>query len=76
MQYAQWDIDHTRYECKRQLGRGSYGIVVEAWDHLAKRKVAIKKINDIFGFFENTKRIYREVRGLNFASCVLKWSWP
>ena len=60
--YTSWDIDHYRYEVKKLLGRGSYGVVVEAWDHLKGRKVAIKKINDIFGYFENTKRIYREVR--------------
>ena len=60
-EYLGWDIDHYRYEVKKILGRGAYGIVVEAFDHFQKCKVAIKRINDIFGYFENTKRIYREV---------------
>jgi hypothetical protein len=62
-EFATWDIDHTRFEVKKVLGKGSYGVVVEAFDHLTKKRVAIKKINTIFDVFENSKRIYREVRG-------------
>ena len=61
-EFATWDIDHTRFEIKKVLGKGSYGVVAEAFDHLTKRRVAIKKINTIFDVFENSKRIYREVR--------------
>jgi serine/threonine protein kinase len=61
-EFATWDIDHTRFEVKKVLGKGSYGIVAEAFDHLTKKRVAIKKINTIFDVFENSKRIYREVR--------------
>jgi serine/threonine protein kinase len=60
-EFAAWDIDHNRFEVKRVLGKGSYGVVAEAFDHLTKQKVAIKKINTIFDVFENSKRIYREV---------------
>ncbi len=61
-QFAAWEVDHSRFEIRRALGKGSYGSVVEAIDHLTGRRVAIKKINDIFGVFENAKRIFREVR--------------
>ena len=33
-----------RYELRRELGRGSVGIVFEAWDRLLKRKVALKRL--------------------------------
>lgn len=61
-QFAGWEIDHTRFEVKRLLGKGSYGSVAEAIDHLTGARVAIKKIPNIFEVFENAKRIYREVR--------------
>lgn len=40
--------DHInyRYEIKSQLGKGSFGIVVRAWDHRAKRDVAIKVVKN------------------------------
>jgi mitogen-activated protein kinase 1/3 len=61
-QFASWEVDHTRFEIKKLLGKGSYGSVVEAIDHLKNQRVAIKKINNIFEVFENAKRIYREIR--------------
>lgn len=61
-QFANWEIDHDRWECRRILGKGSYGSVCEAYDHFLGRLVAIKKINDVFNVFENAKRIYREIR--------------
>ena len=67
-EFATWDIDHTRFEVKKVLGKGSYGIVAEAFDHLTKKRVAIKKINTIFDVFENSKRIYREVRASALCS--------
>ncbi len=60
--YREWDIDHERFEIKKDLGKGSYGAVVMAIDHLTGKKVAIKRITDIFSVFENAKRIFREVR--------------
>lgn len=49
-------------QVKRLLGKGSYGSVAEAFDHLTNQRVAIKKIANVFDVFENAKRIYREVR--------------
>ena len=60
-QFAPWEIDHMRFEVKRLLGKGSYGSVAEAFDHLTNQRVAIKKIANVFDVFENAKRIYREV---------------
>lgn len=62
-QFAAWEIDHMRFEVKRLLGKGSYGSVAEAFDHLTNQRVAIKKIANVFDVFENAKRIYREVGG-------------
>jgi serine/threonine protein kinase len=61
-QFASFEVDHNRFEIKRALGKGSYGVVVEAIDHLTGKRVAIKKINSVFDVFENAKRIFREVR--------------
>ena len=47
-QFANWEVDHTRFEVKRLLGKGSYGSVAEAVDHLTGQRVAIKKIPGVF----------------------------
>ncbi len=47
-QFAGWEIDHRRFEITKQLGKGSYGSVVEAIDHLTGKKVAIKRITQVF----------------------------
>ncbi len=55
------------------LDAGSYGAVAEAVDHLTSKRVAIKQIKDVFGVFENAKRIYREIkllRSLNHVNIV------
>lgn len=57
-----------RFEVKRLLGKGSYGSVAEAFDHLTNQRVAIKKIPNVFDVFENAKRIYREVRILRLLA--------
>eukprot|EP01080_Neovahlkampfia_damariscottae_P001467 gene1467-12086_t len=53
----------TRYEIKKTLGKGAYGIVVEAFDKVQQKRVAIKKI---LNTFENgktyQKRILREIK--------------
>ena len=61
--FLSWDVDHTRFEMKRVLGKGSYGSVAEALDHATDppRRVAIKRIPNVFDVFENAKRIYREI---------------
>lgn len=67
-QFSTWEIDHTRFEVKRILGKGSYGSVAEAYDHVTKQRVAIKRIPGVFEVFENAKRIYREVRILRMMA--------
>ena len=74
--YQNWDIDHERFEIKKSLGKGSYGTVVEAIDHLTGKKVAIKKIVDVFSVFENAKRIYREVRRATCARARARGAPP
>jgi hypothetical protein len=46
--FASWEVDHSRFEIKRLLGKGSYGSVAEAVDHLTGQRVAIKKIPGVF----------------------------
>lgn len=47
-QFASWEIDHKRFEIIKLLGKGSYGSVAEAIDHVTGKRVAVKKINQIF----------------------------
>ena len=44
----EWGPILDRYEPIKVLGSGSYGKVVEAIDKTTKKKVAIKKINELF----------------------------
>lgn len=67
-QFSNYELDHTRFELRRLLGKGSYGSVVEAIDHLTGQKVAIKKISNVFEVFENAKRIFREIRILRHCN--------
>ncbi len=48
---------------RRAVLAGSYGSVAEALDHATDppRRVAIKRIPNVFDVFENAKRIYREI---------------
>ena len=53
----------TRYEIKSIIGQGAYGVVCSAYDHLLKKKVAIKKILKTFEHGkEYQKRILREIK--------------
>ncbi|CAE7782971.1 MPK9, partial [Symbiodinium sp. KB8] len=54
--FKSWEVDHTRFQFKRMLGKGSYGSVALARDHKLHVNVAIKKINNVFNIFENAKR--------------------
>ena len=51
-----------RYELKRVLGNGSYGLVVLAIDTTTQEQVAIKRISNIFSHEQDSQRILREVR--------------
>lgn len=56
-----------RYKFIRYLGHGSYGHVASAEQVDTKKKVAIKKIPNIFHNLLDTKRILREVRILRLV---------
>lgn len=52
----------TRYVLQEVIGKGSYGVVCSAIDTHTGKKVAIKKINDIFEHVSDATRILREIR--------------
>ncbi|KAF1780979.1 Protein kinase, ATP binding site [Phytophthora cactorum] len=52
----------SHYANLRPVGGGSYGIVCSAEDTLRGRKVAIKKITDVFDDLTDAKRILREMK--------------
>uniref|UniRef100_A0A914PYD8 Serine/threonine protein kinase n=1 Tax=Panagrolaimus davidi TaxID=227884 RepID=A0A914PYD8_9BILA len=49
-----------KYQILRILNEGAQGIVVEAWDQLNARKLAIKKLKNIFENPGGPKLWYRE----------------
>lgn len=55
------EVTGGRYEIKRMLGRGAYGVVFAAKDVKTKKMVAIKKIEHIFDSLLDAKRCLREV---------------
>lgn len=54
-----------RYSYIRSLGVGAYGIVCAANDSLESRKVAVKKVTNVFDDLTDAKRIIREIRLLS-----------
>ncbi|KAL4560644.1 hypothetical protein LXL04_032797 [Taraxacum kok-saghyz] len=56
-EYDEW----ARYKLHEVIGTGSSGVVCSAFDTLIGEKVAIKKINDIFGQGFVATRILREI---------------
>ena len=62
----EWGPILDKYEPIKILGSGSYGKVVEAIDKITKKKVAIKKINELFIDLIDTKRVLREITLLRF----------
>uniref|UniRef100_M4BKV8 Mitogen-activated protein kinase n=1 Tax=Hyaloperonospora arabidopsidis (strain Emoy2) TaxID=559515 RepID=M4BKV8_HYAAE len=58
--FSNWDVG-TRYTLVRLLGKGSYGQVAEAFDAERQKKVAIKKIINVFDQEIDCKRLYREI---------------
>ena len=57
-----------RYEITEPLGSGAYGVVCEAYDHVAGEKVAIKKIEKAFEHSTFTKRTLRELKILRLLN--------
>lgn len=50
-----------RFEIKKRLGKGAYGIVWKALDKKTKDVVAIKKIFDAFRNQTDAQRTFREI---------------
>lgn len=59
--YSRFVVD-KRYVDLKPIGDGSYGMVVSAFDSVAKRPVAIKKVRDAFADIIDAKRILREIK--------------
>lgn len=69
--FANWNVS-SRYTLVRLLGKGSYGQVAEAFDTVRQKKVAIKKIINVFDQEIDCKRLYREIyilRHLAYVFC-------
>jgi len=54
------------YKISKLLGQGAYGVVVEATDTRTNARVAIKKLEKVFGHLVDAKRILRELSFLRF----------
>jgi mitogen-activated protein kinase 1/3 len=58
--FADWEVG-PNYECEKLLGTGSYGSVCMATQKSTGKKVAIKKMENIFEDEVDCKRILREI---------------
>lgn len=58
--FADWDVGDD-YECEKLLGTGSYGSVCMATQKSTGKKVAIKRMENIFEDEIDCKRILREI---------------
>uniref|UniRef100_A0A0D9VBY3 Mitogen-activated protein kinase n=1 Tax=Leersia perrieri TaxID=77586 RepID=A0A0D9VBY3_9ORYZ len=52
----------SQYQIQEVVGKGSYGVVAAAVDTHTGERVAIKKINDVFGHVSDAIRILREIK--------------
>eukprot|EP00940_MAST-03C_sp_MAST-3C-sp2_P003227 g3227.t1 len=59
---------HKRYQQLKIIGAGSYGVVCSAFDTFRKRKVAIKKVANVFSNLVDAKRIVREIEVNKYLS--------
>ncbi len=66
-EFADWHVGDD-YELVRVLGAGSYGKVASAVHKPTGRKVAIKKMDDVFEDEVDCKRILREIKLLKSLS--------
>jgi mitogen-activated protein kinase 1/3 len=62
----EWGPILDKYEPIKVLGAGSYGKVIEAIDKSTQKKVAIKKVNELFVDLVDSKRVLREITLLRF----------
>lgn len=59
-QFQSWEVGQN-YKCEKLLGSGSYGQVAQALQVSTGKRVAIKKMDNIFEDETDCKRILREV---------------
>ena len=59
-EFDDWEVGED-YEVRKLIGSGSYGCVAEAIHKPTNKKVAIKKMMDIFGDSEDCKKMVREI---------------
>lgn len=62
---TKFEID-SRYEFKRVLGQGAYGVVIAVTDHETQLDVAIKKVQNVLQNNVDSKRILREIQIMRF----------
>ncbi|XP_059482259.1 mitogen-activated protein kinase 15 isoform X2 [Neocloeon triangulifer] len=62
------DFITKKYEIKKRIGKGAYGIVWKAVDRKSKKIVALKKIFDAFTNQTDAQRTYREITFLKAFS--------
>ena len=62
----EWGPILDKYEPIKVLGAGSYGKVIESIDKSTQKKVAIKKVNELFVDLVDSKRVLREITLLRF----------
>lgn len=72
--FSNWEVG-TEYEVKKVIGSGSYGSVAEAIHKPTGKKVAIKRMDDIFADDEDCKKMVREIKllkAMNSSNFVTK----
>lgn len=57
---------NKKYKFLKMMGGGAYGVVCSALNQSTNKKVAIKKIGNAFEDLIDAKRIYREIKLLQF----------
>lgn len=60
-----FEVD-VRYEFKKFLGRGTYGVVASCHDTVTGKDVAVKKVKAVFDNAIMTKRLLREIKIMRF----------
>jgi mitogen-activated protein kinase 1/3 len=63
--FDDWDIGKD-YTIVKKIGSGSYGQVVEAIHIASGTRVAIKRMEDLFGDEEDCKKMVREILLLRY----------
>lgn len=73
-EFSEWQVG-SEYKIVKFLGQGSYGSVVEALHTPSQKRVAIKRLEDVFFDVEDCKKMVREIlllKALNDSPYVTK----